>query len=158
MPDTNAASTLCGFSYRVAFLNNSCSNSSATWGAKPLRTRVVLWKGVLLMDEMNHSPPSFFSFPSNSPVLSEAWLKTSLEEPDWEYRLLTGVMVFIARYTSSLEALGTNHVLRFSLPVNDDFQHQLVIFLDACGRLTRTHPELIPQKPSQNIFVLIARP
>ena len=105
----------------------------------------------------NSSSSSIPLFPSSQdrPVLSEAWLVSCLDEADWRYRLLEGVIQFALTHFASFEPLGVNHLVQFTKPAEET---QLRIFLDALGRLTLSPPRFVKQEPSNDLYVLLHQP
>ena len=106
----------------------------------------------MTMDESN--PPSNSFFPQGHD-LSEEWVKTNFNGTDWRAQLLMGICQFLNRYCNSIESLGRNWVLQFSLPTDEA---QLQAFLNMFGQLTYSQPQLLPQGSADNLYVLIPRP
>ncbi|MFQ5977889.1 MAG: hypothetical protein ACE5OZ_07170 [Candidatus Heimdallarchaeota archaeon] len=104
--------------------------------------------------DSNPSSSLFFSKTKKGQLLSKEWLLFCLNEADWRYRLLGGIVEFAISYFDSMESLGANYLIQTAQSLDKE---ELEIFLDAVGRLTQTHPLLVPQKESKHLYVLLVR-
>ncbi|MFX0114765.1 MAG: hypothetical protein ACFFB3_09465 [Candidatus Hodarchaeota archaeon] len=96
--------------------------------------------------------PSSSSFIPET-VLSGAWLNDCLDEANWRFRLLGGLLKFAVASLDSIEVLGNDYLLHFKRPIH---RKELEIFLDSYKRLSSGNPVL--QKETDTLYLLLHQP
>ncbi|MFW9917844.1 MAG: hypothetical protein ACFFGZ_19765 [Candidatus Thorarchaeota archaeon] len=105
------------------------------------------------MQDSESSANSFFASLKHDFELSSKWLKVCLDEADWRYHLLIGILRFGLTKIKSIESIGDNYLLEIRAPVK---KREVRVFLEIINHLTLAQPIMLPQEGSETFFVLMS--